>query len=280
MKRKLFAFDLDGTLFQKNETINCTTLAAIQYASEQGHIVVTNTGRGPHKSWMDRLLPNASDFDYLIYNNGSMYTNTHKNENVFFGDITLEVIKSVVNKVKESFEVYFMLQTDYDVYCLKMWDLKNPPQWTLNERVVEIMSHYNNVVDEKTFFEKAISDKVLQLTFMSVPENLNNIQPVIKEFLGDKLTVHKVGGNYIDITINNVNKFLSLEKIRKIENIEMNDVYVFGDSGNDYEMIKGYKNSYCMGNGSPVIKEIASEIIGDNSSDTIGKKILEILNVK
>jgi len=45
----------------------------------------------------------------------------------------------------------------------------------------------------------------------------------------------------LEIVSNKTNKAIAISKIRDLEKIDQNDIYVIGDSYNDIEMIKKYK---------------------------------------
>lgn len=58
----------------------------------------------------------------------------------------------------------------------------------------------------------------------------------------------------------------------------MNHLYYFGDSANDYEIMKYIKNTYTLTNGVESVQKIAKTILkGDNNSSVIACLIQEIL---
>ncbi|NLB49066.1 MAG: HAD hydrolase family protein [Erysipelotrichia bacterium] len=66
----------------------------------------------------------------------------------------------------------------------------------------------------------------------------------------------------IELTPRGCTKGNGVEKYCQIMNIDHNNVYVVGDSGNDISMFeKFYERSYCMRRGHPSARKYAKHII-------------------
>ena len=62
---------------------------------------------------------------------------------------------------------------------------------------------------------------------------------------------------YLCIKSKGVSKSKSIEFLKDYLNIKKEDIFVIGDSDNDYEMIRDY-NGVCVNNADDKIKEISS----------------------
>ncbi len=82
---------------------------------------------------------------------------------------------------------------------------------------------------------------------------------------------------YLDINPIGVSKLTGITEVAKRMGIDISEIMVFGDSGNDLEMIKGAGYGIAMSNATEEAKAIAQEVIGHHDTDTIGIKIREVI---
>ena len=81
--KKIFVYDLDGTLLQHNNLINETTLAAIKKAHSLDHVNIIATGRGLKTTKV--ISDMYPYFDYLVSNNGTIIYDIAKQKSYFAG---------------------------------------------------------------------------------------------------------------------------------------------------------------------------------------------------
>lgn len=70
MKKKIFSYDLDGTLLMSNNKVHPVTKKAFHDVHKKGGINILNTGRG-----LLKVLPLLDEFDgidYFICSNGAL----------------------------------------------------------------------------------------------------------------------------------------------------------------------------------------------------------------
>ena len=84
---------------------------------------------------------------------------------------------------------------------------------------------------------------------------------------------------FLEVTNKKATKGKGVEFLRKYLNVKKNDVYVFGDSGNDISMIKKFKNSVAMGNGIDELKKRAKYITKSVEEAGVSYALKEILKV-
>ncbi len=68
----------------------------------------------------------------------------------------------------------------------------------------------------------------------------------------------------IDLIIPGINKAHGIQFLLEAWNAPEGEVMAFGDSGNDYEMLKMANYSFAMDNAKPAIKEVADYTIASN----------------
>ena len=69
-----------------------------------------------------------------------------------------------------------------------------------------------------------------------------------------------------------VNKAVGIQKYMKMRNIYSQQCWAAGDSDNDIEMLKMFKNSCCMEHGTKLAKEAATYVV-KNITEVIEKMI-------
>jgi len=90
--KKLFAFDLDGTLFDYNKCVSQKTINIINRLVECGHIIAIATARPPRE--VIRLLPESLNSHYVIcYNGAEIYQGSEK---IFEQHIQPELAYSII----------------------------------------------------------------------------------------------------------------------------------------------------------------------------------------
>ena len=84
---------------------------------------------------------------------------------------------------------------------------------------------------------------------------------------------------FLEVTNKKANKRRGVEILRKYLNIKKENVFVFGDSGNDVSMIKSFKNSIAMGNGINEVKKHAKYITKSVDEAGVVYALKELLKV-
>ena len=84
---------------------------------------------------------------------------------------------------------------------------------------------------------------------------------------------------FLEVTNKKANKGRGVEILRKHLQIDKNNVFVFGDSGNDISMIKKFKNSIAMGNAIDIVKRHARYVTKSVEEAGVAYALKEILRV-
>ena len=81
---------------------------------------------------------------------------------------------------------------------------------------------------------------------------------------------------YTEISSTQVNKWQAIKYLLPILEISPEEVIGIGDNINDKQMIENAGLGVCMGQSTPVIKEISDKITDSNIDDGVGKVLDEI----
>lgn len=87
---------------------------------------------------------------------------------------------------------------------------------------------------------------------------------------------HRYNGYMVDIIPKNASKLAGIEVIAQHLGLELKDVYAFGDSHNDYQMIEGVGMGIALGNAKEEIKAIAQYVTTDLQDDGVYKALVHL----
>lgn len=158
MNKKLFAFDVDGTLLDhKTRTIPISAMETVKELRKQGHIVGVATGR--NQSQFEKAL-NAKDFDFvMLCNGGYVEVNGHKIYDIQFS----QKDKVYLCDLLDDLDYQYTITTEHHLYS------KNP----YHEKVQKTIKAFDVITPEKkqdvrtlpvyqfTIYESVIPDKIL-----------------------------------------------------------------------------------------------------------------------
>lgn len=270
--KKLFAFDLDGTLLNSKSELSEANSEAIKEARRKGHIIVVATGR--NYLYTDLVLKSHWDlFDYYIGCNGAIAHDLKTKKSIKDDNnlVPFGFVEVIINETKP-INGTIQISTEWGVFT----------EIYVNEKE-ELNLYIRQSVKEELFdpFPKLSDmnekDKT-SIVGLSIHLREEDVRPTWikweKEF-GDDFEFTITSKNNIDINTKGMSKLTSLKEVIRIENVSNDNVYVFGDSQNDIRGLAYFKNSYAMANAFDEVKEAAQHTIGDNNSDDIAKIILE-----
>jgi Cof subfamily protein (haloacid dehalogenase superfamily) len=273
---KLFFFDIDGTLLDSNRKILPSTKDAIKLINSRGDYTCIATGRSPVHCF--EIARESGMNGYIIGHNGStiydLFNNTFE-QSGFVPQIVIDKMIETAQKHKReliwhmgvnSYSCYFGIDKRTDITDEKYFkagiDSRKNDDW--NE-VKHLLKENNNIVQITIKAESSLIEKLLV---------------ELSQELSAYASVNEVSRVYIDCNPLGVNKFTGCRIIQKKLSIKNSDCYAFGDSGNDFEMIKNIGNGIAMGNATPQLKKVAKFICEDNDSHGIYNFVVNELNNK
>lgn len=236
VKRKIFFFDIDGTLLDQEKQIPSKTRDAIRLLKKAGHQVLIATGRAPFmfKEIRDEL--GISSFvsingQYVVIDNTPVYTNPLDKRAL---EELIETAASLNHPI-----IYM------DEYEMKM---TVPGHDYIDESMGSLKLTATAAHDPEFFKGKDIYQALLFCT-----ENEENLyEEKYKQFNFTRW--HQLS---VDVDPAGGTKAKGIEKVLQLYNMSLDDAYAFGDGLNDIEMLKLIPNSFAMGNGEEEVKQAA-----------------------
>lgn len=256
---KYLFFDIDGTLLSHTEGISKSTIDALKLAKEKGHKIFICTGRS--YSEIPELIY-TFNFDGVIAAAGGYVKIGNK---VIFNKIMPEhLIDNIIYQL-DKMDIPFMLEGVEKTYSHKdaryIYDERNLKRKAIKDKTNYEHSAYDYRIPELFTIDEYFSNRtpISKMTlYGNGPESYFELEQFIdKDFYLLKYDI------YAELISKGISKLTGIEKVMNYLNASMNETFAFGDSLNDYEMIRGANIGIAVGNSSEPVKKIADFITDD-----------------
>ena len=273
MNKKLFAFDVDGTIHSTNSKLLPETKEALKKAKEAGHILVLSSGRSYLE--MQEVLDQVpkGTFDYLVCNNGAYVYDLKTNKDYYEATIDAKHLKFILefSKANKALVSVHTLNGSFRTIC---FDDKDGPTWWAGER--DAWFSWGGFGTEQELLDFSNKNTILQIAVRANFEEVKELKNIVEAKNIPGLEPHIANDDSLDIAPANISKRTGLEKVLEIQkDVDVKDVYAFGDSSNDLQMLEWSGHSYAMGNANEEAKKVAKETIGANNTPAIANVILK-----
>ncbi len=274
MNRKLFIFDIDGTILDSNDQILPSTFEIVKKLQNDGHVIALATGR-----LLDQTLEIAKELKiktHIICLTGVNYYNLETEKLNIEGTVSREVIDEMISLAKSTKRQLYLKTPSrgYRFYFGKnvLTDIQDADFWlggaSRNPRYLD-WDEYKTKIDYSTVCQCSIKAEktIINEHYLKLKNKLE-----INKKLAHILTTSKV---YLEANPYGISKYSTIKKVQKIENINDEDVYCFGDSGNDMEMLSSVEHGVAMGNALKKVKAVAKYVTDSNNDDGVSNFILK-----
>ena len=223
---KLFVADYDGTLYTENDSMK-KNIQAIKKLKRNGFLFVISTGRS-YVSIKNQINMYNIPYDYVTCADGSItYDKSGKIVNMFPLD----------RDIIEAFEKFYS-ELSYEEI-----------QFSYPEGYENSLKTSDNLLGINVCINSSLYNKKIVKDFYK----LKNRFPKY-----NYLAYEHPNYSYLCIKPKNISKSYSIRELQKTLDIKNQDIYVIGDSSNDYEMIKDFKG-VCMTNSYPDIIKLSKK---------------------
>ncbi|HEY4554059.1 MAG TPA: Cof-type HAD-IIB family hydrolase, partial [Bacillaceae bacterium] len=260
---KCIATDMDGTLLNARQEVSEANRKAILAAQERGIEFLVATGRSYRE--VRYVLDKAEINCPAICVNGG---ETRDRNGEILHSIGLDGrTSSSVTKVLEDMGIYFEVYAEAGTYTtsrekgidviVDIYHTANPERNieeirdTAEERFKQRLIH---VVDGYEEIFNSAECKVYKFLAFSMDEPLLlEASQRLKKVAGIEVT--SSGRNNLEITHEEAQKGIALEKYAQAKGIDLADTMAFGDNFNDISMLKKVGHSVAMGNAEQPVKD-------------------------
>lgn len=259
---KLIASDMDGTLLDDNSKVPEETYELISALAEKGVRFVASSGRRYDTlRWL--FEPVADKMDYVASLGTQVYADGRLLDREVFS--TLSVMR------------LFETTQLFDCLHLALYDATHT--YLLNDQSSYIRELDKDLPNAERLFDPPSPDvSIIKAALCcEYPDQLMDMAYVLERELSEFFTFLPSGSRWIDVVPRHVNKATGLEQVMRYWGIGPDEVVAFGDSMNDYAMLRYVGHPYVMENARYAVRQIGQRVIGRNSDHAVQRVMREIL---
>ena len=269
MGRKEIFLDVDGTLTLPNGQVSPKVEEAISKVRKNGHYVFLCTGR--NKAGVRALMPIGFDGiicsagGYIEMNGDKVYESSLSQED-------LQLARDVFDQHHIMYNLEATHMTFQDEEMNKEFIKHRLTDERLNSEMIRLLNEQKDRFNIHSLEEYENNPQPIQkLCFMC--DDIQKLEKP-KEILSEKFNfiIHEIFSQDVingEIIIKGTNKGNAVQFVTEKLGLSLEDTIGFGDSMNDYEMIKVCHHAVVMGNGVKELKQYASSICESVEDDGI-----------
>lgn len=244
MSIKLIAVDMDGTFLSDQKTYNRDRfMAQYQHMKRQGIRFVVASGNQYYQ--LISFFPEIAHEIAFVAENGGWVVS--EGEDIFNGELTKADFQTVVEHLLTRADVEIIACGKNSAYTLKRYNDALKAVAAMYYHRLEFVDNFNNIND--VFFKFG-----LNITDERIPE----VQAALHDAIGDIMVPVHTGYGSIDLIIPGVHKANGLRLLQQRWGIHDSEVVVFGDGGNDIEMLRQAGFSFAMSHASEAVAAMIS----------------------
>lgn len=267
---KIVASDLDGTLLGDDQTISAENMQAIKEMCRMGVEFVPTTGRC--LSEIPEKLIKSQDVRYIITSDGAAVLDKSLGKMIFTYYIPKEDVEFIFNTVK-SYNFYPLVhQCGDNHYDVRKHSTAFLDKCRVGQSFRNVVESFAVAVDDYDAFLKRSNEIEMICIFFESDEALSECKRILME--RGSLFVSQSDANNLEIYSSAAGKGNTLATLATSLGVDISDVIAVGDSDNDITLLKTAGLGLAMNNASSDLKEIADEVICNNSEHS-ARYILE-----
>lgn len=246
--RKLFFFDIDGTLTSAAEfgKIYDSTKEAICRLKENGHFVALATGRALFRA---RAFQAEIGIENMVCEGGSCIIFNH--QQVFYEPPNQALLKKIYKEAVEK-------QVGVAVACEDS-DQRIAPNPLFHELAGDFHEFMSVRVDTRFCIDEA---EIIRRLFIADPHKKMDMTKL------EQIGVMHYGKDQF-IIIEPDDKYRGIKRVCELLGEEEKQIVVFGDGWNDRKMFQQAPFAIAMGNAVPEVKKEADYVTADSDHDGI-----------
>lgn len=258
---RLIASDMDGTLLDEHSEVPSETYDLILALREKGVHFAASSGRR-----FDRLCqffaPVRDKMDFVAANGAQVYVDGELVDREVFSHLGIRRLAKTVGKFES---LHMALFDDEKSFLLDDED----------KFVREIDKDLPNA--ERIWYLPGPDVSILKISIYCEDGHVMDYAYALSRELGDEFLFAPSGTHWIDALQRGVNKATGIEQVMAHHGITRDEVMAFGDSMNDYEIIRFVGTGCAMANGRPALKAVANRVIGYNYDQAVQGEMRKLL---
>jgi len=252
MACKLVVLDLDGTLTNSEKKLPKENYEALMHLQKKGVRIALASGRPTYGIQHLARELQLNDYNgYIMAYNGGFVIECKTGKAMSRNILPRDIFPQLQKASKE-------LKADMITY-----DDANDTILTETEgnKWIEHEAWLNNQMNLKvvTDINAAAPADLPKCLMVGEPEHMAKIEPLMQQRF-PQLAIYRSSPFFLEIVPQGVDKAKSIDNLRRMINIEVDEIAAFGDGYNDISMVEYAGIGVAMANGCDEIKKVANFI--------------------
>lgn len=270
MNYQAVAFDMDGTLLNKDKLILAETRTVIAQILKKGIKVILVTGR--HHSVIYPYYYQLGLQDPVVCCNGTYLYDFNRQMALNAYPMSTESALKLLTLVRK-FDIHTLIYTT-DVIT---YEVQDDHLSSLFEWIARLPAELRPKLEKVDDFTKAIMAAPAVYKFATSSQDIPALKKFSQEVLGlGDFECEWSWVNRADVALKGNSKGNGLFAWAQQENISLENIVAFGDSYNDLSMLTRVGLGVAMGNAEDEVKQQAGRIIGTNAEPAIADLLKEL----
>nr|WP_255565834.1 Cof-type HAD-IIB family hydrolase [Desemzia sp. RIT 804] len=251
----MIVVDMDGTFLNDKKEYNRERFNQLFTRLQEKNIQFV-VASGNQYAQLKSFFPDTYQDMTFVAENGAFII--EKEKEIFAENIPLELIQHTLQVLDEIRAISVVVCGKKSAYVLDSSDKK----------FIEIVHMFYHKLEVVETFQD-INDQILKLALGCSETQMGSLHEQLKEQLKKDMTPVSSGTGSIDLIRTGTHKANGLKRLAKVETIKPDELMVFGDGGNDIEMLQFAKYSFAMANAECEIKNSAAYEAPSNNEEGV-----------
>lgn len=255
MNIKMIAVDMDGTFLNDQGKYNQKRFNQLfqQMKDQKIDFVVAS---GNQYTQLKSFFPEIHHEMSFVSENGALII--EKGQEIFSENIPLHLVTDTLELLEALPDVSIILCGKQSAYILD----------TSEEPFIQIAQRFYHKLKMVPHFSE-VDDQILKVTLGFEQTKTNQLIQHFRKVLKPGLTPVSSSDGTLDIIRRGTHKANGLKKLVEEETVQPDELMVFGDGGNDIEMLQLAKYSFAMDNANDEIKKVAAYVAPSNNDEGV-----------
>lgn len=254
---KLIASDMDGTLLDDAGNVPRETFDIIQSLNDCGIRFVASSGRR-FDTLSEQFAPVAGLMDFVASNGAQVVVGGRLVDREVFSHAAVCRLHRITGMFDNLHLALFDQKRSYLLDDESVFEREIDKNLPNPVRAFEVPSPETSIIKASVYVSDA---EVMDMSY------------ALSRELGDDFVFAPSGRKWIDVMQRGVSKATGIRQVMEAHGIACSEVMAFGDSMNDYEILRMVGMPVAMGNARSAIKQIARKIIGPNTEHSVQREL-------
>ena len=249
---KLIASDMDGTFLDGNECVPEGSYDLVMRLRDAGIQFVASSGRR-FDTLHELFEPVVDCMDFVASNGAQVMVAGELVDLEVFSHAAVKRLARVVDMFDTMHLALFDETRSYLLDDEARFEREVDKNLPNPVRVFDVPSPQTSILKASVYCDDAVMD------------------------MDDDFVFAPSGRKWIDVMQRGVSKATGIQQVLDAHGIQASEMMAFGDSMNDYEILRMAGTSVAMGNARSAIKQIATKVIGTNVDRSVQRELHALL---